>query len=115
VRALIPIISCCFLTCCATSSPEGGTIQVDYRRLADCAYSRLSPIVGPGLMKADIPTQGISKLTLEPNGIRYWELVISAAGPNQARAEFNPGRNIWGSDAGGSAKAVWPVVQACSQ
>lgn len=98
---------------CATTADHVETLPIDYRRLSDCVYARLAPEIGPGFAKADVPTQGLSRISLESSGVRYWELVISASGPRQSRAEFNPGRNMWGSDAGGAA-TIWPAVRACA-
>jgi hypothetical protein len=105
---------CAALGCCATSAPLSETVISDYRKLADCVYLRLAPEVGPGLNKADAPTQGASRISLESGGMRYWELLISTAGPNQSRVEFTPARNMWGSDAGGGTGLVRPAIQACS-
>lgn len=98
---------------CATTPPLSETSAVEYRKLADCVYLKLSPEVGPGLSKADAPTQRTSRLSLESSGVRYWELVITGVGPNQSSVAFTPSRNMWGSDAG-SAAAVPAAVRSCS-
>lgn len=113
MRNTVATAICVVLTGCATSPPRSETIAADYRKLADCVYARLTSEVGPGVNKADTPTQNSARISLESGGVRYWELLIFSAGPNRSRIEFTPSRNMWGSDAGG-ASGVEPAILACS-
>jgi hypothetical protein len=95
------------------TTPERSEVFAgNYETLASCSYEAIENSCETGLRKADLPASKTSKIVLDPSGVIYWELSFRAIDATTTAVNFNPTRNMWGSDAGG-AKKVWPAVQSC--
>src|SRR4051812_180809 len=84
-----------------TTSDRSGIFSADYMLLSSCTYEAVERAVGSGLRKADLPASRTSKITFDPSGVQYWELIFRADADRSTSVTFVPARNMWGSDAGG--------------
>jgi hypothetical protein len=89
----------------------------DYQSLASCSFVAIEKSQQmQGLVKTELPTEKTSRLTMEPSGIRYWEINFVGTASNQTRVEMTPYNNMWGTPASASLvlEQVWNAVEKCS-
>jgi hypothetical protein len=86
---------------------ETVTLQGNYAALANCAYPRLDKAAGSGIKKTDLSAE--TRLTLEGDGVRYWELIFTPEG-RATRVSFTQAQTMWGPL---GAKEVMPIVRGC--
>lgn len=108
------------LSACARDQPglldqspiKTQTLNVEFMRLANCAYRRLDKTEGTGIKKVDLVNE--SRLALESGGVRYWELTFTSLNKAQTRVDFSVVTTMWGADTS-SAERIMREVGICAR
>jgi hypothetical protein len=86
----------------------------DYRSIAECAYERIDKLGETGVKKIDLPSAKKTKLLLDQNGVRYWEITFTGAGKATTSVEMSVVRTMWGPSKQ-YAEKLMPEVRQCAR